>query len=516
MAILAKYQPIIKIRPRSFSLTSRRRINRSANDEECGCWKSGWAAHRRLTADIRRTMNNSEKPKQQKESIPHGNPLQDADGNRVPVTESSPASPLNSTGTPVEQKLDAGDRARKVRFELSPKTMVALVLVVASLWLLFRLWPILLVLIVALVVAGTLSPAVGWLEERRIRRGYGIAIVFTIFFIVALMVAVFTIPTLLLQGMALLGREPELRAQVADYFARSHLAAPFGTWLRGLNPDALRSAISSMASAYSLRFFSAVWYGVSALFLGLYIMIDRDRLRGGLFAIVPRSHHIRLSRIMWNLETIVGAYIRGQMVTCLLMAIATFVILKACGVENALALAVFAGVTDVLPFIGPFLATIPAVFAALARGPFVAIVVLALMFVYEEFESRMLVPRIYGRALRLPSSVVMFALLVGGTLMGILGALLALPVAATVIMLIQELRVELPGQQEQPADTRLREADERGEEEYERRTAGAGAEQSAAIAAEISRDRRVEESYRPETIGTTNESGNAKEEERPI
>jgi predicted PurR-regulated permease PerM len=216
-----------------------------------------------------------------------------------------------------------------------------------------------------------------------------------------------------------------------------------------------------MAFDFSLRVFIVVAYGLSALFLGLYIIIDRDRLRGGLFALVPRSHHIRLSRIMMNLETIVVAYIRGQMVTCLLMALFVFGLLKACGVENALAIAAFAGLADVLPYIGPILSVGPAVLAALSRGPVVAVVVLVLMLAYEEFESRVLVPRIYGRALRLPSSVVLFALLVGGTLMGILGALLALPVAATVMMLIEELRVELPGEQEQPVDTRQREADDR-------------------------------------------------------
>jgi hypothetical protein len=85
--------------------------------------------------------------------------------------------------------------------------------------------------------------------------------------------------------------------------------------------------------------------------------------------------------------------------------------------------------------------------------------------------------------------------------MGILGALLALPVAATVMMLIEELRVELPGEQEQPIDTLMREADDRGEEEYIRRTAGVGAEQAAGVAAEISRDRREEESRPPEAVG---------------
>jgi predicted PurR-regulated permease PerM len=421
-----------------------------------------------------------------------------------------------TTGRPAEPQRDTGGRVRHVRFELSPKALVVLVLVIASLWLLIQLWPVLLVLIVALLVAGTLSPAVRWLEEKRVRRGFGIAIVFTIFFILALLVVFLTIPTLVSQTVALLENEPALRARLADYLADSRLSAsiPIATWLRGLKADWLTGALGATAFDYSLRVFAVVAYGFSALFLGLYIIIDRDRLRGGLFALVPRSHHIRLSRITINLETIVVAYIRGQMVTCLLMGLFAYGLLVACGVENALALAVIAGLADVLPYIGPLLSVVPAVLAALSRGPFIAVLVLVLMLAYEEFESRVLVPRIYGRALRLPSSVVLFALLAGGTLMGILGALLALPVAATVMMLIEELRVELPGEQEQPVDTLMREADDRGEEEYERRTAGVGAEQAAAIAVEISRDRQEEESRPPEAGEATIGSGNANGQER--
>jgi len=433
---------------------------------------------------------------------------------RSPVAGASPVPPLVTTGRPAEQQRDTDDRARPVRFELSPKTLVALVLVVASLWLLIQLWPVLLVVVVALLVAGTLSPAVRWLEGKGVRRGFGIAIVFTAFFILALLAVFLTIPTLVSQAAALLENEPALRERLADYLAGSHLSAPLANWLRALKSDALTGALGSTAFDYSLRAFAAFAYGLSALFLGLYIIIDRDRLRGGLFALVPRTHHIRLSRITINLETIVVAYIRGQMITCLMMALFTYGLLTACGVENALALAAIAGLADVLPYIGPLLSVGPAVLAALSHGPVVAVVVLVLMLAYVEFESRLLVPRIYGRALRLPSSVVMFALLAGGTLMGLLGALLALPVAATVMMLIEELRVELPGEQEQPVDTLMREADDRGEEEYERRTAGVGAEQAAAIAVKISRDRQEEERHPPETIGTAIESRNAKGQER--
>jgi predicted PurR-regulated permease PerM len=449
-----------------------------------------------------KTASDSGKRKQDKGSVSRED-SQMAGGDRVPVNGAFTVPPIAATTRTAEERHGANERAHNIRFELSPKTLVALVLVVASIWLLIKLWPVLLVLVVALLVAGTLSPTVRWLEGKHVKRGFGIAIVFTIFFILAILFVVLTIPSLITQAAALLKQEPELRAQLTDRLASSQVSAPLAIWLRSLKPDALMNAIESAAFAYSFRIFSVVAYGLSALFLGLYIMIDSDRLRGGLFALVPRSHHILLSRIMMNSETIVGAYIRGQVITCLLMAVFAFVLLKACGVDNALALAAFAGLADVLPYIGSLLSIAPAFLAALSRGPAIATIVLVLMLSYEEFESRVLVPRIYGSALRLPSSVVLFALLAGGTLMGILGALLALPVAAMLMMLIEELRVELPGKRERVTDRRRREADDRGEEEYERRTAGVDVEHSAAIADEISRDRREEEGHTVQMDGTT-------------
>jgi predicted PurR-regulated permease PerM len=158
-----------------------------------------------------------------------------------------------------------------------------------------------------------------------------------------------------------------------------------------------------------------------------------------------------------------------------------------------LALAFFGGVADVLPFVGIFLTMGPAVLASLSQGPVVTVIVLVVMLCYEEFESRVLVPIVYGRALRLPSSLVLFALIAGGTLAGVLGALLALPVAATILMLIDELRMEMPGEDLQRESAEIKQQDERGEAEYRRRTQGMAAEQAAAVAVEISQARKKEE-----------------------
>ena len=384
-------------------------------------------------------------------------------------------------------------RPRVIRLEFPSGSLFALLLLVGGLWLFSRLLPVVLVLIAALVIVGTVSPAVRWFEERRVHRGVGIALVFVALMVASVLIITLTIPSLMAQATNLLDQEPVLRVNLAQRLAGSHLTSPLADLLRKVHSGDLARFAATNALEYSARAIAFVAYVMSAMFLALYIMIDRDRLRGGLFLVVPRTHHIRLSRVMLNLETIVGGYIRGQVITSLLMAIFVFTLLKSCSIDNALAIAVFAGAADVLPYLGALFSVGAVVAAALSSGPVVIGVVFVLMVLYEELESTVLVPRIYGRALRLPSSVILISLLAGSVLLGIVGALLALPVSAALLMLIEELRVELPGQQEQAEDLEIRERDDRGEAEYERRAEGMPAGLAAAIAVEISADRHNEE-----------------------
>ena len=280
-----------------------------------------------------------------------------------------------------------GKRTRAIRIEPSPGTIIALLLLIAGLWVLNRLLPVVLVLVAALIIVGTISPAVRWLEERRIRRGLGIAIVFTALMVVTVLIITLTIPSLMAQATNLLDQEPALRARLVEWLAGSHLTSPLAELLRKVHSGDLVRMAASNVYEYSTRAIAIFAYILSSVFLALYIMIDRDRLRGGLFLMVPRSHHIRLSRVMLNLETIVGGYIRGQVITSAFMAIFVFILLKACGVANALAIAVFAGVADVLPYIGALLSVGAAVAAALSRGPVIIIVVLVLMLFYEDIRE---------------------------------------------------------------------------------------------------------------------------------
>jgi len=387
-----------------------------------------------------------------------------------------------------ESPLDkASDPQPVQRIELHPRTLLAIVVTLAVCWLLIRLLPVLLIVVVALFVVGTLNPAVEWLERHRLSRIWAVVVVFAGSFLVVALLAALTLPSLFEQARDVIEHEAEIRERVAELLDKSRVTAKLSQPLRQLHYDELIKASAGPALIASTRVVEFVAYLASTIFVALYTMIDRDRLRGGLFAVVPRRHHVRLSRVLIQLETIVGGYIRGQALTSLLITIFALAMFTACQVPNALALAVFAGVVDVLPYVGGVLTIVPAAAAAAGQGVVTVLVIVISMLAYQEFESRFVVPRVYGRILRLPSSVVLVSLLTGGILMGILGALLVLPIAAAIRMLIEELRLELPG--ERADDAGLRKRDRAAEREYAARSKGMPAEQSAAIAVEISEER---------------------------
>jgi hypothetical protein len=130
----------------------------------------------------------------------------------------------------------------------------------------------------------------------------------------------------------------------------------------------------------------------------------------------------------------------------------------------------------------------PAVLSALPRGLPVTGVVLVALMVYMELENRILVPRVYGQVLRLSSTVVILALLAGGTLMGVMGALLALPIAAGLLMILEELRVEMPGDDSVDRSERARDA--KTEATYEQMSAGTTAPEAGQIAKNLAHDIR--------------------------
>jgi predicted PurR-regulated permease PerM len=372
--------------------------------------------------------------------------------------------------------------------DVSFRSLLKVLAVVAGVWLLWQLWFVVVLVAIALVIAGTLNPMVTWLEEHGVPRSPALVLIFVGMLGILFVVGLLTIPPLVSQLVGIMEKAPALQGRLADDLSHSRLLRPLAASVRSFRAAEYMGMAGQQVLEWSSQILVFVGEAITTIFLSLYLISSREREQAALFAIVPRGYHLRLARILGNLEEIVGGYVRGQVITSLLIMIFTFGLLTVFDVPNALAIAVFAGMADVLPFIGGLLATTPAVLATLTVGVPAAIAVLAIMILYQEFESRILVPRVYGRVLRLSPATVIVALLAGGTLLGIVGALLALPAAAALRMIVKELRVELPGEQGPSTTLRMREA--AAEREYEQRAAGAPMVEAAKIAKEMAEERR--------------------------
>ena len=386
-----------------------------------------------------------------------------------------------------------------LRLEISGRTLGFVLLAIAAVWCAIQLANVVLVVILAIMIVGTIDPFVCWLERRGLRRGKALLTVFGVLTLGIVALIILMVPALISQLLQLTTEAPKTRDQFIVWLSQYESAGSIVRSVKALPVDDLMAHAGAAVLGYSTVIITAVGYAVTTMFLALYLLADPVRSKGMVYAVVPRHHHVKLARILMELETIVGGYMRGQLITSAAITVFVFGLLTILGVENALALALFAGFTDVIPFVGGLIASAPVIIAVSSQGPKTMVIVAIFMFIYQEIESRVLVPRVYGGVLRLSPAIVIVALLIGGTLMGILGALLALPIAAGIQMLVRELRVDLPG--EERTDGAVRAEDAKQEQIYEQLTHGATAADAGVIAGEMAE--QTKESHRPPTEPTT-------------
>ena len=386
------------------------------------------------------------------------------------------------------------------RIEISGQALIAIVATAFSLWFLREILPVLVVVVAGLMLAGTVSPLIESLKKRGLKRWTAVLVVFGSGFVVVGGIALMTLPILFAQIGTFVLHLPQIQNQLASRLEADPLTQAFAQDAATYDIKKLVAGMNvSSALSFSSLLLELLGYSFTSVVLAIYFVSDPVWLRGAFYAVVPRRFHVRLARILLRLEVIVGGYIRGQLLTSLLIGAFVLVLLTVLGIPNAVALATFAALADVVPFVGGLMATAPPVLLALQKGPGPASIVFVLMVAYQEFESRIIVPRVYGTTLRLPSAAVVVALLIGGKLGGIVGALLALPVAAGVRMMVEELRVELPGD---ASDKALEhERDERAEEIYEASTTGASPEEAAQVAGQIAKAQTAEEAPASEKPG---------------
>ncbi|MBA2467792.1 MAG: AI-2E family transporter [Chloroflexia bacterium] len=319
---------------------------------------------------------------------------------------------------------------------------VALATALGTLVLLWLLARPLTLLLIAIVIAQVLAPLVGRLE-RWLPRGIAIVLVY-----LALVVAVgglgaIVVPPLVGEGQSLVTNAPELVARSRE-------------WLRGIDSDnasrvsaAVQLAIDRFSDVLlSLPFtlFSSVIDVILVVFMSIYWLIATPALSRFTLSLFPPRHRRWANDVLDAMGQTMGGYVRATAINGVIIGVMTYVGLLVIGLEYALVMAVLAGLGEFLPVVGPIFAAIPAIAIALIDSPQQAIIVTIFFIALQQLESNLLVPFIMRQQADVPPLLSLFGLLAGSALGGILGALIAIPLAGALRVLV--IKVLAPAERE--------------------------------------------------------------------
>jgi predicted PurR-regulated permease PerM len=315
----------------------------------------------------------------------------------------------------------------RVRLYLPWRTIFKILSAAALVWIWLRIWPIVMVGLVALVLAVTLEPVVRWLERRRLKRGLAVLVVGVVTlaaigaFLAAAAAPLREETTLLASRVAALQESVAVRVPVA--VARVVRRGP-------QDPAQMMSAIAARVPDIAGAVLKAAAMTLFAFILTLYLLADGRRTYEWVIAYVPHTHHAKVNETVAGVTEAVFHYIAGNLITSIFAAVFVFVSLVLLNVPAAFLLAVLAGVCDFVPILGFFVSLTPAVLLALTISPGTAVGVVGLYGLCHVIENYAIVPKVYGRHLRLSGVAVLLGLGIGAALGGIIGAVLALPVVA--------------------------------------------------------------------------------------
>ena len=319
--------------------------------------------------------------------------------------------------------------ARRLRVDITGRSILRILVAAALVWTWLRLWQWVLLFVIAAFITVGLDPIVGWLDARRVRRRYGSVLV--VVTVAVLLVAFCSLAgaELLSQGKMLGERMDEVQQEITRRVPpdlRQLLPQPEN----GKAPDQSGGPFTDYAARLGRAVVNGVLSIAIALVLTVYLLIDGRRTYEWLVAFAPASQRPRVRETAGAARDAVVGYVRGNVITSVIAGVTAYIFLRIVGVPAALLLAVLTALFDLIPVLGIFLTVIPMVLLALTVSSTAAIATIVFNAVYNVFENYYLAPKVYGKEMQLSSLAVILAFAVGAELAGVIGALIALPIAA--------------------------------------------------------------------------------------
>lgn len=332
----------------------------------------------------------------------------------------------------------------KVEFTVSVSTILKIALVLLGLWLLYVIRDIIAITFVALVLSSIIDPLADWLEVRRVPRSVAVLIVYvTLFSILGLTIGLL-VPPLIQEIRDLASNFSAVWERLVsgallfrEYSAQSGFSRNIEAGLSSVQ-SALTRAVGG-AFTTIIGIFGGVISFVFVLVLAFYMVVQEDALKRVFKVIVPERYQPFVGGVFGKIQRKITAWVKGQLILSLAVGILAYVGLSIVGVNYALVLGLFAALTEFVPYAGPFLGGVVAVFFALSQSTAKAFFVVILFIIIQQLENNILVPKVMQRAVGLNPIISILALIVGARLAGIPGALFAIPIATALDVVVREV-----------------------------------------------------------------------------
>jgi len=336
---------------------------------------------------------------------------------------------------------------------------VLLVLAAGLVYLAYRVRAAIVPFVLGIVLAFILEPPVCFLERRHVPRLAAILIVYAG---VGLLVAVMLlelVPVFVRQLTILADTLPRLAAQVEGFllevqarYAQAGLPPQVRQFLDDVVGRAETRLLSFIQTILSGLFgaVSTVLTLLLAPFLAFYLLRDRDAIRGWFVSAMPVSTRGDTLRAVAEVNHVVAGFIRGQLLVAVMVGVLVGLATYLIGLPFSAILGVIAGVTNIIPYFGPVIGGVPAVAFALLDSPGLAVKTVIALFLVQQIDSLFITPRLVGRGVGLHPLVVVFSLLAGGEIFGIVGVLAAVPTVALARIVLRHVFARLVADQVRP------------------------------------------------------------------
>jgi len=336
-----------------------------------------------------------------------------------------------------------------VALEVKSFTIVKVIVIILAAFFLYVIRDVLIVLFLAIMLSSAAHPFAKWMGKRGIPRILSVVILYLIFFGLIVFFLSLVVPILTFELNQLTQFLPNFVTEISSALetAQQSTQAEYSDFFDEVlgSLDSVTKFLQVTSQSF-LNFIVGVFGGalsfIAIIVISFYLAIMPKGTSEFIRYVLPNQYEDYVIRLWRRSERKIGKWLQGQILLALTVGLMVFVGLSLLNVKYAMVLAILAMILELVPIAGPIIASIPAIFLAFSQSPGLALAVLILYVVIQQIEANALTPLIMGRTVGLNPIAVIIALLIGAKVAGILGILIAVPVAVVVVEIIDDIAEE--------------------------------------------------------------------------